>query len=970
MEASLSAEPLKRRERGLERVEIRPQENETDFAARLLASIGQPVVVVDPEFRVVYWNRGAEEILGWPAGDMLGRDVISAAGIELSEERTDSILGHLEAGQEVVESFEFTRRDGHRFPLLVNLTPLLDATGKFAGMVAIATDATERHAMEDANSQLSAIVESLADAVVGFDLDGRVTSWNRAASRLFGYPGDQRLARQDAESLVGALPGPPLVSHLPGTGLSESTSFESEYVARDGRAVVLDVTVQSVRDRHANIVGGAAVYRDVSRRRAAERQAAEEHQRLEEAQQIAKIGSFEYDLVTGELRWSRELLRILGLAPGDTPSVEYLMGAVHPADSELFADEFLGRISGGPTTLDLTYRVYRADGAVRWLHTLGRITHDEAGAAKRVFGSAQDITEAVAEEEARRLAEQRFSVAFELGSVGMLILDLDRTIRQVNPTICEILGRTAEQIIGHNPDEFCHPADLRPRGESATELLLTSQSDHMQFECRYLRASGETVHTIVHLAVDRGVAGVPTQALAQVVDITDRKAAENALEQLAMQDPLTGLPNRNLLQDRLATALNRSRRTRSKVAVLFVDVDRFKLVNDSLGHSAGDELLRQLARRVGGCARSGDSVARFGGDEFVLVCENVDGVTEATAIGQRIGAVCREPFLIESQEMYVTVSCGIVVASEGDTPATLLRDADTAMYRAKEKGRARAEVFDAELRSRTTRRLDIELSLRHGLAREEFYLEYQPIMQLPDEQVLCVEALIRWHHPERGLVLPGEFVKAAEDTGLILPIGEWVLDQAVAQVSRWRRTLPGAENLNVAVNLSPRQLVSSTLLGKIRDTLAAYGLPPDALCLEVTESTAMEDVEVSVPLLRRIADSGIVVALDDFGTGYSSLGRLKHLPVKVLKIDQSFVDGLGSEFDDTSLVHAIASLGQALNLMLCAEGVETDEQRAELVKLGCQLAQGFLWSPPLSPERFEAWFAGKALSRRRPRRER
>ena len=398
------------------------------------------------------------------------------------------------------------------------------------------------------------------------------------------------------------------------------------------------------------------------------------------------------------------------------------------------------------------------------------------------------------------------------------------------------------------------------------------------------------------------------------------------------------------------------------MAVVFVDIDHFKLVNDSLGHSAGDDLLRQLAHRLGGCTRAGDTIARFGGDEFVLVCEDVNDVAEATTIGERVGAVCDEPFDIDDQQMYVTVSSGIVVATEGDTPATLMRDADTAMYRAKERGRARSELFDPDLRSRATRRLDIELALRHALERHEFRLEYQPIVGLPGDLPSAVEALIRWDHPERGVVPPAEFVYAAEETGLIVPIGEWVLEQAIAQTAVWRRTLPGAERLLVAVNLSPRQLLSGDLLERALGALSAHGLSPDGLCLEITETAAMDDVDISVPLLRGFADAGIVLAVDDFGAGYSSLSRLKRLPVKLLKIDRSFVDGLGTDLDDSSIVHAIVSLGKALNLMLCAEGVETEEQRAELVELGCQTAQGYLWSKPLRPEEFEVWFSSSVAA--------
>jgi diguanylate cyclase (GGDEF)-like protein/PAS domain S-box-containing protein len=943
-------------------MKIQSDDNRADFAVRLLASIGLPVIVVDTEFRVVYWNKGAEETLGWKAEEMIGIDILSAAGIGISDSRAESLIDQLAGGEAVTEDFQLTRRDGHRFPVLVNLTPLLDDSGDFVGMVAVGTDITERYAMEEANRRLSAIVESSNDAILGFDLGGRITSWNDAATRLFGHSASERVGLlSEVVTSPERWTGPQFLTQLPDGEASSGMSFESDYVHPDGRRFLVESTVHSVRDRLGNVVGGAAVCRDVTERRELEQLAADEHQQLEEAQQIARLGSFEFDYVTGALRWSRELRRLAGLDDDEAPSVERFFDRIHPEDRQLFLDH-LGPDAPYDSDFDITYRIVRTDGEERRLHTLGRIVRNESREVVRVVGSTQDITDRLHAEEARRVAEQQFSIAFELGSVGMCILDLDRKVRQVNPTVCRILGRTPNELIGHSPDEFSHPSDVPLRGESPTEALLSSPKNHVEFERRYLRPDGEAIHTIVHLALVRDASGDPMYTLAQIVDITDRKRAEEELEQLAMHDPLTGLPNRNLLQDRLETALNRSHRTQSKVAVVFVDIDHFKLVNDSLGHSAGDDLLRQLAHRLGGCTRAGDTIARFGGDEFVLVCEDVNDVAEATTIGERVGAVCDEPFDIDDQQMYVTVSSGIVVATEGDTPATLMRDADTAMYRAKERGRARSELFDPDLRSRATRRLDIELALRHALERHEFRLEYQPIVGLPGDLPSAVEALIRWDHPERGVVPPAEFVYAAEETGLIVPIGEWVLEQAIAQTAVWRRTLPGAERLLVAVNLSPRQLLSGDLLERALGALSAHGLSPDGLCLEITETAAMDDVDISVPLLRGFADAGIVLAVDDFGAGYSSLSRLKRLPVKLLKIDRSFVDGLGTDLDDSSIVHAIVSLGKALNLMLCAEGVETEEQRAELVELGCQTAQGYLWSKPLRPEEFEVWFSSSVAA--------
>jgi diguanylate cyclase (GGDEF)-like protein/PAS domain S-box-containing protein len=943
-------------------VQLRTEEEWGDFAGRLLAAIRAPVIVIDTHFNVVYFNDGAQEALGWSEAEMIGVNILTAAGISMSEPREERLLKDLEAGQQVIEDFEVTHRDGRRFPVLVNLTPFLDDAGELVGLVAIAQDITERWAVESTNWRLMGIVSSSSDAIVGWDLDGRCTSWNPAAEQIFGVSAQERIgSKLSSGEVVGprSFAGFPFAQILAQVARGESLTFEAELTILDGTKRYLECTASPVRDPMGLVVGGASICRDVTDRRKLEVQIRQERGRLNEAQQLAKVGSFEWDVAKDVLRWSKELRRIVEWPEGREPSRGGIMRRVHPDDQVRFEEEILAKIRVGAPTFDGTYRFVTPSGSLRWLHTVGRCDLDESGQRARVVGSVQDVTERVEQDDARHRAEQQFSVAFELGNVGMLILGVDRRVRRVNPALCRMLGREPEEIIGRTPDAFVHPDDLIPGAPTATEELIGSGGEHIEVERRYLRSDGEIIHTIVHLAVARDLTGAPDYTVAQVVDITDRKKTEEELERLAMEDPLTGLPNRNLLQDRLGTALHRAERAGGAVGVIFVDIDHFKLVNDSLGHAAGDDLLRQLATRLSGCTRAGDTVARFGGDEFVLVCEEIAGPEEALTIGGRVGAACDEPFLIGEQQMYVTVSCGIVVATPSDTPATLLRDADTAMYRAKERGRARSELFDPTLRSRTTRRLDIDLALRRAIENEEFHLEYQPIVSLGDESLLGVEALVRWDHPERGLVYPSDFIQAAEDTGHIVQIGEWVLERAIAQTATWRRSLEGAGNLSVSVNLSPRQLHNSDLLQLACRSLDDFGLPAGALCLEITESAAMDHVDVWLPILRQIAGEGIVLAVDDFGAGHSSLNRLKRLPVKILKIDRSFVDGLGRDADDSLIVHAIVSLGTALGLRLCAEGVETRKQLEVLTGLGCHSGQGYVWARPMAAPDFEAWLRSR-----------
>jgi diguanylate cyclase (GGDEF)-like protein/PAS domain S-box-containing protein len=933
---------------------VRPPAERVEFEARLLGAIGQPVVATDVEFRVVYWNRGAELLLGYPADEMLGRDLIEGVSIEATDEQLDRLVLQLESGAELVDEFVVHKKDGTPVPVLVLVTPILD-DDHLVGIVLVGTDVSERQASEATMARLSAIVESSSDAIIGMDLTGLVTSWNAGAEQLFGLAADEMLGH-NISTLTGSHANAQVVAMLEALAGGDTVEMvELVHTRGDGTEADIESTVYPVRSHGGILIGAAAVSRDVTARRALERMAEEEHGRLEEAQRVAQVGSFELDS-RGNSRWSRELRRLMGVPPDETQDYRTFVGRIHPDDHERFMEAINDWLAGTEQFFEAEFRVVPEPGTVRWLSTRIEGFRDAKGAVRKMVGSVRDLTEQRANARARRRAEEQFAAAFDLGGVGMLVTDLDRRILRANAAFCQLIGRPLEEVVGRTPSEFAHPSESDDSASLSADRTVRSGSGHVDLERRYLRPDGSVVHTEVHLSVLRYEDDEPEYLFFQVVDITGRKRVEDELQRLAMHDPLTGLPNRYLLQDRLETALARAKRSRRLVAVLFVDVDHFKLVNDSLGHSTGDTLLVQLAGRLTRESRSGDTVARFGGDEFVMVCEEVTDAAEAERIGQRVLRLFDEPFLIAEQQLYVTVSTGIVVAPADATPITVLRDADAAMYQAKDRGRARTEMFDEALRHRAAKRLDVEMMLRRALERGEFRIIYQPIVSLPSDVPVGVEALLRWEHPERGTLSPTEFIPTAEETGLIVPIGAWVLQESLAELARWRRQLAGAGSLYVAVNLSPRQLLSGELLARCRDATSGNHLPADALCLEITEGAVMQDVDISVPILRKISDSGIRIAVDDFGAGYSSLSYLKRLPVSTLKIDRSFVDGLPHDVDDSAIVRAIVSLGHALSLELCAEGVETPAQRAELVGLGCHLGQGYLWAPAMGPEAFVEWY--------------
>ena len=436
----------------------------------------------------------------------------------------------------------------------------------------------------------------------------------------------------------------------------------------------------------------------------------------------------------------------------------------------------------------------------------------------------------------------------------------------------------------------------------------------------------------------------------------ERKRLEVRLAHMALHDPLTGLPNRALFLDRLGVALDRSRRTNTRVSVLFLDVDKFKDINDSLGHEAGDAVLVGLAERLRAMLRPMDTVARFGGDEFTFLFEDLANEREIVLIAERIRRATARPIQLANGEANVTVSMGIAtVADPGVTPESVLREADAAMYRAKELGRARYELHDETSRQRALHRLELETALGHAIERDELRILYQPKIDLSGPTgVAGLEALVRWEHPERGLIVPSEFIPLAEETGIVHAIGEFVLQHALAQVVRWRRSRP---EMTVSVNLSFRQLEDASLATMLTSAMLASNVPPGALCLEITEDAVMRNLDVATRSLGALKSAGVEIAIDDYGTGATSLASLKRLPIDTLKIHESFVTGVGSRPEETSIVGAVVELGHALGLHVIAEGVETDAQLAHLRSLGCDAAQGYLLGRPMPDHEVEALLA-------------
>ena len=548
----------------------------------------------------------------------------------------------------------------------------------------------------------------------------------------------------------------------------------------------------------------------------------------------------------------------------------------------------------------------------------------------------------------RRHGDARFRSLIQNSSDVITILEPDLTIRYESPSVERVLGHAMENRIGHSPLEFVHTADVA-LVRRALEQVSASPDGERRFEHRTHHADG-TWHVVQ--AIAKNLIGV--EAVGGLVvnyrDITEQKMLEEQLRRQAFHDELTGLPNRALFTDRLEHAITFLGRNTAPIAVLFVDLDDFKTVNDSLGHDAGDQLLVEAGRRIKKCIRSVDTVARLGGDEFAVLMEDVDPEAPAET-ASRILAVLREPVRLNRQLLTVTASIGIVTAhSPKQTGMELLRNADLAMYAAKDNGKARFEIFRPKLQRAVTARLRLKADLELALEAGEFRLRYQPIVDLARGSFVGVEALLRWQHPRRGEVLPDEFISAAEESGLILPLGRWVLNEACRQARDWHTHGLSSDPVGMSVNVSARQLESPGLANDVSNALATSGLDPALLTLEITESLLMHDTKLTQQSLQRLKSLGVRLVIDDFGTGYSSLSYLRRFPIDGIKIDRSFIETIDTDREEADLVGSIITLSDRLKLQTVAEGVERWSQLARLRALGAHLAQGFYLAVPLTAE--------------------
>jgi diguanylate cyclase (GGDEF)-like protein/PAS domain S-box-containing protein len=823
------------------------------------------------------------------------------------------------------------------------------------GFVAVIAHVVRHYDLMPITPSLAAneIINTIADVLFVCDRDGRIQFANQSAERLLAY---------DPSELTGVRLGDLIAG---GDALDETLqrrsirSVEHEFRTKMGELVELTLSISPVMHQ-GDAAGAIIIGRDLRERKRAER----EVRRAVTVLQSTLDSTADAILVTsGEGRVLTYNQRYLDMWRIPKDMVE--MGD-HRAILRTLADQVVGPSEYVENTQKL-YEVEEAesfdvldfvDGRRFERYSIGRKI--EGVAVVRVW-SFRDVTARFKAEAALRESEGRYRLLFEQNAAGVCVSTEEGAIVDCNATYARMLGYTRAELVGRNI------TDLYERGVERAELLsmLRDSPTINGVEVELRRKDGGKVWVLQNLAhIDQnGSAFIH----ATLVDISDRKRAEEQIEFHAYHDVLTQLPNRRLFTDRLAQNITRSRRSGRPLAVFFIDLDRFKDVNDTLGHTAGDELLLEMSLRLRKCVREEDTVARLGGDEFTMILSDLRNPEDAIQVAEKILKKVSEPIVIAGTPIEASASIGIALyPTDGSDVDSLLRNADSAMYRAKESGRNNYQLCTAEMKRRAIERFTMEARLRKAIPNGELMLLYQPQVSLVSGRVVGAEALVRWNDPERGMIEPMAFIPTAEESRLIIPLGEWVLRAACTQARQWHDR--GLKPLRVAVNLSAKQFQQHDLVDMIRRILIETKVDASSIELEITETTAMQNADATVDVLRSLCNLGLSISIDDFGTGYSSLAYLKRFPLASVKIDRSFVAGIAANEGDAAIVGAVIAIARAMRLRVIAEGVETEEQFALLQRRQCDEAQGFYFGAPMSADSLtKALIERRALGIREPR---
>ena len=911
----------------------------------LLEAMPDALVGVDRAGVIRFVNRHTESLFGYERGELVGLPIETLVPESLRTVHQVQRDGYVAAPKtrEMGTDLELRgqRRDGTEFPVDIALSHV--DTGDGVVVIAAVRDITDRQKAEQGrrwSERLAAVVEYSGDAIISNTPDGIITSFNPAAERMYGYSSVEMvgksvmlLSTEDRTGEAGAI----LAKIRAGQAVED---FETIRVRKDGTVFPVSLTVSPILDVDGTVIGATAIPRDVT----------EARQAFESARRLAAVVEFSGEAIVSTssdgtiTSFNPAAERMYGYSSEEMIGKSVILLSTEDRTGE--ADTILAEVGAGQTVVNFERIERRKDGTVFPVSLTISPICDPDGRVVGTSAIARDMTEArQAAENARSLAAAEDLVHTLMGSasIGIALADLDGAFRVVNRSFCDLLGYDEAYFLAHRLPDFVHPDDAE-EALQARARVIDGASNTGATTLRLVRADGATVwvRRVTMLLHDRD--GQANLVMVQVEDITAEHKAQEALTYQAFHDPLTGLHNRAWVLDILAVDLRTARRAGTSVGALFVDLDNFKVVNDSLGHAAGDEVLATVADRIVAGLRPGDRAGRFGGDEFVIVVQDVQGVLEVERCAERVSASIAVDLQVRGHRIVPTASIGIATSTSTSTPESLLHDADSALSRAKANGRASWHFFDEAMHAQALARLTVEDELREAIAASQFVVYYQPIVALADAHVVGHEALVRWAHPTRGLLSPGEFLDVAEDSGLITAIGAQVLDQACALLAK-RPDLPGP----ISVNVSAVQLAAPGWLTSVRDTLVAHRVDPARIVVEVTETAVLSLVDSARVALESLRGLGVGIHLDDFGTGYSSISVLRDLPVTGVKLDLRFVHDLTSgDSQANALAQGVSGLVNGMHLTGIAEGIETELQADILRAQGWECGQGYYFGKPVA----------------------
>lgn len=905
-----------------ERVEAEQAVRESQARYRSLVDELPLAVAIVQQGRIVFVNPQAGDVFGLAnATPLLGADPLDFVSDQDREKVAEVLRGLTQAGAAPQHLEVMLRRgDGGLFPAEVHGVRL--AFGDRPATQFVISDITERRQAQETIVGLARFPEENPSAVLRVTSQGVLLYANPAARPLL-----ESWNRQVGDSVPE--------SWMPALGEAISQGETQRYeILIDQRHMVF-ILAPVPESGYLNLYG-----MDVTETRRYEQRLAASEANYRAVFNSVGDAIFIHDASNGAiLDVNQAAVNLFGYSPQEvrTKDVGDLSAGPPYYGQEQALEKIMLAVAGQPQVFE--WQARKKDGSLFWAEiSLKRAT---IGGQDRLLSLVRDISE-------RRQAQEQIQLlakVFENTIEGITVTDTRGTIQMINPGFTQITGYTAEEVLGRNPRVL--KSDRHDSDFYAAMWRGIMAHGHWSGEIWNRRKNGEAYPEWLTINVIKDAMGEPSHYVALFHDITDIKRSEEKIKHQAYHDALTGLPNRQLFNDRLEVALARAQRSQESLAILFLDLDHFKTINDSLGHAVGDLLLQEVAQRLRSSVRQEDTVSRLGGDEFIMILPEVRGEDYALAVAGRIIEALEKPVHLRGHDLYVTCSIGITIyPNDGRDLETLVKNADMAMYRAKEEGRNTYRLFTPAMNQRARRRQEMVTALRQAVERQEFWVFYQPQVDLRNGRVVGVEALVRWQPPEGELVKPDQFIPLAEDTGLILPIGQQVLEQACRQTAAWVRS--GYDQLRLAVNLSARQFNQPDLVEQVVRVLDETGLDPGRLELEITESTAMVNLDATSETLRRLHARGLSLSLDDFGTGYSSLSYLRRFAIDVLKIDRSFIKDLDSKSEEAAITQAIVSMAHTMRLKVIAEGVETKAQLEFLRGLGCDYGQGFLFSPPLN----------------------